>query len=73
MLYAVSEALQRCLPGLAPEVCLERDDMAYTLIVHFCAQRERNTDPQWPITANRLVDAVEGLYRAPMTPPGQNA
>ena len=67
-LYAVSAALHRCLPGLTPEVRLERDDMAYTLIVHFCAQRERRADPQWAVTATRLVDAVEGLFRAPTTP-----
>ena len=68
-LYAVSAALHRCVPGLTPEVRRERDDMAYTLIVHFCAQRERDTDPQWPVTATRLVDAVEGLLSAPMTTP----
>jgi hypothetical protein len=54
---------------LPPEVRLERDDMAHTLIVHFCAQRERTPAPVWPVVADSLIDAVEGLYAAPYRTP----
>jgi AcrR family transcriptional regulator len=65
MLRAVGEALHGCLPDLPPRVRLQRDDMARTLIVHFCANLERTADPDWPAAATDLIDAVEGLYRAP--------
>ncbi|GIF04929.1 TetR family transcriptional regulator [Actinoplanes siamensis] len=64
---AVTEGVHRCLPGLPPAVRDERDEMAHTLIVHFCAQRERTADPRWPATADGLIDAIEGLYRAPVS------
>ncbi|WP_433824786.1 TetR/AcrR family transcriptional regulator [Actinoplanes sp. CA-015351] len=67
MLAAVSAALQRCLPALPDEVYREREDMAHTLIVHFCAQRERAGTPDWTATATSLVDAVEGLFQAQRT------
>jgi AcrR family transcriptional regulator len=65
MLHAVGAALHRCLPGLPPRVRLQRHDMARTLIVHFCANLERGAAPDWPTAATDLIDAVEGLYRAP--------
>ncbi len=67
LLFAVSEALHRCLPALTAEVRRQREDMAHTLIVHFCAQREHTADPGWAAVAMGLTDAVEGLFRAPMT------
>ncbi|BCJ39540.1 TetR family transcriptional regulator [Actinoplanes ianthinogenes] len=65
MFLAVLDALHACLPDLPPEVRHERDDMAHTLILHFCAQRERSGTPRWSATAAALIDAVDGLYRAP--------
>ncbi|BEL07377.1 TetR family transcriptional regulator [Actinoplanes sichuanensis] len=68
MLHTVIDSLHRCLPELPPPVRLRRDDMARTLIVHFCAQLERTAAPDWPAARTDLIDAVEGLYRAPHTP-----
>ncbi|MBB4743453.1 AcrR family transcriptional regulator [Actinoplanes octamycinicus] len=65
MFLAVLDALHRCLPDLPEAVRRERDDMAHTLIVHFCAQRERAGTVGWSATAAALIDAIDGLYRAP--------
>jgi AcrR family transcriptional regulator len=74
-LQAVTDALHACLPDLPPAVRGERDDMAHTLIVHLCAQRERalpddraRAAAMWASTAVSLIDAIEGLYRAPASP-----
>ncbi|MEV6631764.1 helix-turn-helix domain-containing protein [Actinoplanes sp. NPDC051470] len=73
-LHAVVAGLNRCLPGLSPPVRADRGEMAHTLLVHLCAQRERTlpADPAaaaevWSATAAGLVDAIEGLFRAPVT------
>lgn len=72
-LHAVFEGLRRQLPGLTEKVQAERDDMAHTLILHFCAQRERtmpagaDARAVWEATATSLIDALEGLYRAPVS------
>ncbi|XVU28268.1 TetR/AcrR family transcriptional regulator [Actinoplanes sp. CA-054009] len=66
-LRAATDALHACLPGLPDRVRRERDDMAHTLIVHFCAQRERSVTPEWPSAASGLIDAIQGLYQAPYT------
>jgi AcrR family transcriptional regulator len=64
-LHTVHDRLHACLPHLPSSVRRERDSMAHTLIVHFCAEREHTTDPPWPAIAEALISAVEGLYRAP--------
>lgn len=64
-LHTVIERLHACLPDLTPSVRRERDDMARTLIVHFCAERENTAGTDWPAVANSLITALEGLYRAP--------
>ncbi|GGN31753.1 AcrR family transcriptional regulator [Actinoplanes campanulatus] len=70
-LLAVLDGLHRRLPHLTPEVWQERDDMAHTLIMHFCARRERampagvDSRSVWAATATSLIDALEGLYGAP--------
>ncbi|WP_229070104.1 TetR/AcrR family transcriptional regulator [Actinoplanes sp. DH11] len=66
-LFAVGDALRRCLPEVGAEVLREREDMAHTLIAHFCALRERGGNADWPGTALSLVDAVQGLYQAPVS------
>ncbi|MFC4068344.1 TetR/AcrR family transcriptional regulator [Actinoplanes subglobosus] len=66
-LLAVIDGLQRCLPDLAEEVREERTHMAHTLLVHFCAQRERDPAPVWETTAAGLIDAIVGLFTAPVT------
>ncbi|WP_189080597.1 TetR/AcrR family transcriptional regulator [Mangrovihabitans endophyticus] len=73
-LHAVIEALHGCLPSLSPQVRAERNEMAHTLIVHMCAQRERTLPDDresaaalWNATATGLIDAIEGLMRAPVS------
>jgi len=67
-------ALKRCLSGLPDNVRREREDMARQLIVHVIAQRERDLadgrpTPRatWDDAATGLVDAIVGLYTAPVT------
>ena len=69
------EGLNRCLAGLPARVRLERNDMARHLITHVCAERERaladgTTTPRtsWEDTATGLIDAITGLFQAPVTP-----
>ncbi len=64
LLVTISERLHACLPGLPATVRAERDDMAHTLIVQWCAQRERNVT-DWNRTATGLIDVIEGIYLAP--------
>lgn len=63
------------MPSLPPEVHAERGDMSRHLIVHMCAERERalhggTATPRssWDATAVGLVDALVGLWLAPVTP-----
>lgn len=69
------EAFNRCLPTLPTEVRSERGDMARQLIVHMVAERERalaenaNTPrASWQAAAHGLIDALTGLWLAPVTP-----
>ncbi|MEV6302982.1 TetR/AcrR family transcriptional regulator [Actinoplanes sp. NPDC051861] len=66
MLNAIAASLHACLE-LPPPVLRERYDMAHTLIVHICAQHERSATPDWERVAAGLIDAIEGIYRAPCT------
>ncbi|MFF3817931.1 TetR/AcrR family transcriptional regulator [Streptomyces bluensis] len=66
--------VNRRLPDLPPEVHAERAAMARQLIVHMCAERERalaegapTPRASWQDTATGLVDAVLGLWLAPVT------
>ncbi|MFG3105010.1 TetR/AcrR family transcriptional regulator [Streptomyces sp. NPDC048182] len=65
----------RCLPELPAEVRAERGDMARHLIVHTAAERERDVAEgrptpraSWQDAADGLVDAIVGLWLAPVTP-----
>jgi AcrR family transcriptional regulator len=68
------DGLNRCLPTLPAEVRAERGDMARQLMVHMCAERERalaegTATPRssWHDAATGLVDAITGLWLAPVT------
>jgi len=68
------EGLGRLMPTLPKEVMEERDDMSRLLIVHICAERERalqegTITPRdtWDAAAMGLVDALTGLWLAPVT------
>ncbi|WP_227833341.1 TetR/AcrR family transcriptional regulator [Nocardia macrotermitis] len=70
----IVEGLQGCLPELSPQLHRERNAMARLLIVHSCAERERALADDtlvyrtsWEQTAVGLIDAITGLYLAPVT------
>jgi AcrR family transcriptional regulator len=74
-LRQVVEGLDRCLPDLPAEVHAERGDMTRHLMVHGFAERERaiaegvaTPRATWRDTAEGLVDAITGLWLAPVTP-----
>lgn len=73
-LRLVMDGLDRCLPELPAEVRAERSDMSRQLMVHMCAERERALDEgtatprgSWQAAADGLVDAISGLWVAPVT------
>ncbi|MGZ4513178.1 MAG: TetR family transcriptional regulator [Mycobacterium sp.] len=74
-LVQVVNSVNRCLPDLPPEVHFERNIMARNLLMHTCADRERAlaagaSPPQrsWRAAAAGLIDAIVGLWLAPVTP-----
>lgn len=74
-LHEIIAGLERCLPPLPAEVRAERAAMGRQLMVHMCAERERalaedTSTPRssWEHAANGLVDALAGLWLAPVTP-----
>ena len=69
-----TEGMFRLLPRLPEEVRLERGYMNRLLLVHVCAERERALHEgtaapgsSWESTASGLVDALVGLWLAPVT------
>ncbi|WP_031510420.1 TetR/AcrR family transcriptional regulator [Streptomyces megasporus] len=73
-LKRVVDAFDRCPPDLPDDVRAERGDMIRTLMVHVCAERERalaegTATPRatWDEAAAGLVDAITGLWTAPVT------
>lgn len=74
-LHQVLDGLNRCLPDLPVEVRAERSDMARQLITHIYAERERalaegtpTPRSSWHDAATGLIDALIGLWLAPVTP-----
>ncbi len=68
--------LKRCLPDMPADVRAERFDMVRQLMVHIPAERERaldegTTTPRatWYETATGLIDAITGLWLAPVSAP----
>ncbi|QUH03609.1 TetR/AcrR family transcriptional regulator [Saccharopolyspora erythraea] len=64
----------RCSPDLPRDVRAEREAMVRTLMVHVCAERERalaegtgTPRATWDEVAAGLVDAITGLWTAPVT------
>ncbi|CAL9665493.1 hypothetical protein SUDANB105_07219 [Streptomyces sp. enrichment culture] len=73
-LRQVVEGLRRCLPDLPAEVGAERAAMARQLIAHTCAERERalaehtpTPRADWHDAATGLIDAIVGMWLAPVT------
>lgn len=76
-LLATVDGLNRCLPTMPAEVRVERGDMARQLMVHMVAERERalaegTPTPRstWDEAASGIVDALVGLWTAPVTEEG---
>jgi Tetracyclin repressor-like, C-terminal domain len=74
-LVQVIDGINRCLPELPIEVRVERNLMARNLLMHTCADRERAMaagasvpNPSWQAAGSGLIDAVVGLWLAPVTP-----
>jgi AcrR family transcriptional regulator len=78
-LVQVVEGINSCLPDLPVEVRFERNIMARNLLMHTCADLERaladggskdGSTPRrsWRAAASGLIDAIVGLWLAPVTP-----
>ncbi|MEU4227718.1 TetR family transcriptional regulator [Nonomuraea sp. NPDC026600] len=68
------DGLNRCISDLQPEVREVRWAMARHVIVHMCVERERalaagtpTLQPSWDDLAASLIDAIVGLWQAPVT------
>jgi AcrR family transcriptional regulator len=65
------EGLNRCLPELPHRVRAQRNDLVRTLLVHACAEREREqatgAATDWDEIATVLIDAVTGLLLGPVS------
>jgi AcrR family transcriptional regulator len=73
LLVAAIEGINRCLPDLPKRVRHERIVMARNLLMHSCAEYEgelAERGPQsrlsWSTAAEGLVDAITGLWQAPV-------
>jgi AcrR family transcriptional regulator len=74
-LVQVIDGISRCLPELPIDVRVERNLMARNLLMHTCAERERAMaagasvpGSSWQAAGSGLIDAVVGLWLAPVTP-----
>jgi AcrR family transcriptional regulator len=72
----IIDGLHRCLPDLPAPVRTQRGDMTRLLLTHSLAERERDlaagtvSHAGWDRYATGLVDALGGLWTAPVTPVG---
>jgi AcrR family transcriptional regulator len=73
-LVQVVDGITRCLPNLPKDVVTERNIMARNLMMHTCADFERafaeGADvprTSWQAVASGLIDAIVGLWLAPVT------
>jgi AcrR family transcriptional regulator len=74
-LVRVIDGINRCLPELPIDIRVERNLMARNLLMHSCADRERAMAagasvprPSWQAAGSGLIDAIAGLWLAPVTP-----
>ncbi|WP_372452926.1 TetR/AcrR family transcriptional regulator [Mycolicibacterium xanthum] len=73
-LVQVLDGINGCLPELPVEVRVERNIMGRNLLMHSCADWERLLAkgsavgrPTWQAAASGLIDAIVGLWYAPVT------
>ncbi|MGY4711665.1 TetR/AcrR family transcriptional regulator [Mycolicibacterium sp. CBM1] len=76
-LVKVLDGISRCLPDLPSNVRTQRNIMARNLLMHTCAEYERSLAEgshlpltSWRHAASGLVDAIVGLWLAPVTRQG---
>ena len=74
-LRSIVDGLNACLPTLPVEVRIERGDIGRHLMVHVLAERERavaegvpTPRATWSDAATGLIDALVGVWTAPVTP-----
>jgi AcrR family transcriptional regulator len=74
-LVRVIDGINSALPDLPIEVRMERNIMARNLLMYSCADRERAlaqggpvARKTWQASAAGLIDAIVGLWLAPVTP-----
>lgn len=74
-LVQVIDGINSCLTDLPAYVRFERNIMASNLLMHTCADFERALAggtpmprPSWRAAATGLIDAIVGLWLAPVTP-----
>ncbi|OBI92660.1 TetR family transcriptional regulator [Mycobacterium asiaticum] len=67
------DGINRCLPDLPKRVRSERIVMARNLLMHTCAEHEGAlaehgplARSSWPVAGENLIDAIVGLWRAPV-------
>jgi AcrR family transcriptional regulator len=72
-LVTVVDEISRCLPDLPADVRAARNVMARNLLMHTCADWERTLaaggkpKTSWHEASSHLIDAIVGLWRAPVT------
>jgi AcrR family transcriptional regulator len=73
VLVKTIDGINRCLPELPKRVRFERIVMARNLLMHTCAEHEGEMAQRgprsrsvWPIAGEGLVDAIVGLWQAPV-------
>ena len=76
-LVKVLEGINRSLPDLPGDVRIERNIMGRNLLMHTCAEYERALSEgsplpltSWRAAASGLIDAIVGLWHAPVTRQG---
>jgi AcrR family transcriptional regulator len=76
-LVQVVDGINRCLPDLALDIRFERNIMARNLLMHSCADRERAlakggtvARASWQAAGSGLIDAIVGMWLAPVTQVG---
>jgi AcrR family transcriptional regulator len=67
------DGINRCLPDLPGRVRSERTVMVRNLLMHTCAEQEAalaehgpGSRSAWPVAGEGLIDAIVGLWRAPV-------
>jgi AcrR family transcriptional regulator len=73
MLVRTIDGITRCLPDLPKRVRSERIVMVRNLLMHTCAEHEGalaehgpKSRSAWPVAGEGLIDAIVGLWRAPV-------